>query len=255
MRIVVCVKAVRSEYVKQNVDAVTSFILNPYDLLTLQYIVTLKKQFNLQIITLCMGPLAAEEVLTRTIALGADDAVLVTDKVFAGSDTFATSYILAKALEKLQPVDMYICGKRAVDGETGQIGNSLACRLEIPCITGVHEIFTIDNSFVTIKRQTDIYNETVQCKLPVVLVFQNFSTREDYLSLISLKRAKKQKIKKWDAEYINADKKYCGQEGSKTKVINVKSIQYMRQSRTVAGTAKDKAKVILDLVKRQGNGV
>lgn len=248
MRIVVCVKAVRSEYVEKNKEAATPFVLNPYDLLTLQYIVTLKKQYDLQITCLCMGPTAAEEVLTRTIALGADDAVLVTDKAFAGSDTFATSYILAKAMKKLQPVDIYLCGKRAVDGETGQVGNSLACRLGVPCITGVSEILKVDDTFVTVNRQTDTYSETVRCQMPAFLIFQNFSTKEDFLSLILLKRARKQKIKKWDSGYIDADKKYCGQKGSKTRVINVEQIQYMRYSQTVDGTTEDKAKVILALV-------
>lgn len=252
MRVVVCVKAVRSEYVEKDKGAATPFVLNPYDLLTLQHMVALKKRHDLHITCLCMGPISAEKVLTRTIALGADEAVLVTDKAFAGSDTFATSYTLAKAAKKMQPADIYLCGKRAVDGETGQVGDSLASRLGLPCVTGVTEIVKIGDAYSVVNRQTDTHSETVLCKLPILLVFQNFSLREDSLSLLSLKRAGKVKIKKWDLNYIEADRKYCGQEGSRTRVVCAEQIHYTRFTEIIEGSTKDKAKTILALINKQG---
>ena len=187
-------------------------------------------------------------MLIRAIALGADHAILLTDKIFAGSDTFATSYILSKAIKKLQPIDIYICGGRAVDGETGQVGNGIASRLCLPCLNGVSEILKLDNKAVIVSRQTDTHNEIVQCCLPSLIIFRNFSTKEESLSLMALKRAQKYFIEKWDLKQISADKKHCGQAGSKTKVLNVEQINYGRMSKTINGTSVEKSKFVMDII-------
>ena len=139
MHIVVCIKQV-PDSAQIRVHPVTNTIMrqgvptivNPYDLFALEEALRLKDEYGARVTVLTMGPPMAEAALRKAISYGADDAVLVTDRIFAGSDTLATSYALAAAIQQISkdiPVDLVFTGKQTIDGDTAQVGPGVAKRL------------------------------------------------------------------------------------------------------------------------------
>ena len=139
MNIIVCIKQVpdtsevRIDPATNNLvrDGVKS-IVNPFDMYAIEEAVRLKEKFGGKVIVLTMGPPQADVSLREAISLGCDEAVLVSDRAFAGSDTLATSYTLSKAIAKIKDYDVIICGKQAIDGDTAQVGPGIAASLDIP---------------------------------------------------------------------------------------------------------------------------
>ena len=161
MRIAVCVKQVPDTNdvkidPKTNTlirDGVPS-IINPFDLNALEEALQLKDSMNAEVIVISMGPPSVEKNLKELVAMGADKAVLVTDRAFAGADTWATSLTLSKAIEKLGDIDLIITGKQAIDGDTAQVGPGIAEFLKIPQIIFVQKILEADAK--TIKERKRI---------------------------------------------------------------------------------------------------
>lgn len=248
MTIVICIKSVRNEFVNPNEKNNNSLTLNPYDLLTLQQFVTLKEKAEIHIICLCMGPGESEAVLTRCLALGADEAIILKSNAFSGSDTFATSLIISQALKKLGKFDLIVCGEKAVDGETGQVAYNIAKRLGITCTCGVNKIIELGEDSVTLNAYQEEYIDTKICSYPSLLIFQGFTLSEEAISLLALKRAKQKEIIEWNAEDLALDKKDCGQNGSKTKVINLERINFGRNSVHIEGSNCGKAEQLYELI-------
>ncbi|HEX9715060.1 MAG TPA: electron transfer flavoprotein subunit beta/FixA family protein, partial [Desulfurivibrionaceae bacterium] len=141
MKIIVCVKQVpdakdvrldpkTNTLSREGVQA----IMNPYDRHALEEAVRLKEQHGGTVTVLSMGPPQAEEMLREAVSCGADEAVLVSDRAFAGADTWATTYTLSQAIKKIDDFDLILCGKQAIDGDTAQVGPGLAERLDIPFV-------------------------------------------------------------------------------------------------------------------------
>ncbi len=146
MKIIVCVKQVpdakdvrldpkTNTLAREGVES----IMNPYDRHALEEAVAIKEKLGGTVMVITMGPPQAEAVLREAIACGADDGVLISDRAFAGADTWATSYTLAKAVEMLGSFDLVLCGKQAIDGDTAQVGPGLACRLRVPFATCIQK--------------------------------------------------------------------------------------------------------------------
>ena len=247
MTILVCVKAVRNEFVDSNAQANSQMVLNPYDLLALQRIVAMKKS-DTKVVVLSMGPDSAKEVLTRCLALGADDAILLEAPQFAGSDTYATAHIIANAIKKLGTVDLVVCGEKAVDGETGQVAYSVARKLDIPCINGVTDINEMTSERMTLQCKEEKERTTYECRYPAMLVFQGFTLTEDSISLMALKKAKRREIVEWNMEDLGLQPEECGQAGSKTKVVGAERINFGRENRKIEGTIEEKATFISELI-------
>ena len=155
MNIVVCIKQVpgtteikidpeTNTLVREGVQS----IINPFDAYALEEGVRLRERYGGKVTTISMGPPQAEDALRETISLGADEAVLISDRAFAGSDTWATSYVLAAAVRKLAPFDLIICGERATDGDTGQVGPGVAAFLDLPVLTYVSGLRRVGNGVV-----------------------------------------------------------------------------------------------------------
>ena len=145
-------------------------IFNPEDLNALEQALRLKDQFPCTTVTLLtMGPSRAADIIREGLFRGADDGYLLTDRVFAGADTLATSYALHKAIKKMGDFDIIICGRQAIDGDTAQVGPQVAEKLNIPQITYAEEIQSIDNGKITIKRRLERGVEIVEAKLPVLV--------------------------------------------------------------------------------------
>ncbi len=225
MNVVVCVKQVpdttevKIDPVSKNLvrEGVRS-IINPFDAYAIEEAVRLKEKHGGRVVAVSMGPPQAEEALREALSLGCDEAVLVSDRAFAGSDTLATGYTLARAVEKIGGVDIVICGKQAIDGDTAQVGPGIAAALDIPQITYVRKIEEIGDGAIRAQRATEEGYEVVESSLPcLVTVVKEINTPR----LPSLKgkiRAKNASIPVWKAGDLGAEEDRIGLKGSPTFV-------------------------------------
>jgi Electron transfer flavoprotein, beta subunit len=201
-------------------------IANPYDMVALEAALTLKDTYEGTVTVLSMGPPQAEQVLREAISLGADEAILLSDRAFAGADTLATSYALTKAIEKLaqkNPVDIVCCGKQAIDGDTAQVGPGIATRLGYTQFTYVTEIKEIDtiNKRIIVKRKVEGGSEIIRGPLPAVLTVELELAKPRRASLPRLIHSLKSEISLWNAEAIHGDNQKLGLKGSPTWVKKI----------------------------------
>ncbi len=213
-------------------------IINPEDLNALEEALKIKDRFPAHVTVVSMGPPKASEVLKDCLMRGADEAILLTDKFFAGSDTQATSYILAQAIKKIGRFDIIFCGRQAIDGDTAQVGPQVAEKLGINQLTYVFEIMEIHKGGIVVKRETEEGFEVVKSKLPALLTIMSKANEprpKDVKKAIAYKnipilspeeyKGKDNKvfIKKWDHTSFDVDLERCGLKGSPTKVKKVES--------------------------------
>lgn len=266
MNVIVLIKPVSEKYVNNNSANEENLVINPYDLYALSNIVELKnKNKDIHITCISMGSLKAKDVLIRCRAIGADDVILLSDEAFAGSDTYATIYILEQAVKKIGCFDIIVCGKKAVDGETGQVGYGLAYRLGVDCFTQVNEILEVngkndistfgneipDNKYsgtITFSHINEENEETIKTPTPVMLIFGPFMTQKN-ISLLRLKSSIKKPVTVWDHDTLNSEVSLCGLKGSKTKVLNVKSVMEKKENVVLEGTIDEKAEQFLRILK------
>lgn len=245
--IIACIKCIRSELLTVEQHLKGSYTINPYDLFMLKWLTVLKKEIVCRIIGVFMGPMGCLETIQKCTLLGLDEAFLISDPCLSGSDTYATSYILYKALQHIGAADIYAFGEKAVDGETGQIPVGVASRLNLPCFSGVEEVF-IHEGKVIFKRQYDNNIEELNLGFPVAVSFRGFTTTTPKISLNQLKQARKYTPAILTAESLNLDEKYYGQNGSKTKVKHIENVINGRASKTLYGTVKEKAELFQKLI-------
>lgn len=228
MNIVVCIKQVpNSGDVKINPETKTLIregvesIINPFDTYAIEEGVRIKEKLGGTVTVISMGPPQAESALREAVSLGADNAILVSDRAFAGSDTLATSYALAMAIKKLDAVDIIICGKQAIDGDTAQVGPGIAVHLNIPQITYVRKIESIDENKIRAERMTEEGYDIIEAQLPVMLTVVKEINEPRIASLKGKMSARKAEIPTWTAEFIGADTDQLGLDGSPTMVAEV----------------------------------
>jgi len=227
VNIVVCIKQV-PETTDVRVDPKTNAliregvksIVNPFDENAVEAALQLKEAHGGKVTVITMGPPQAEEALRHTIAMGADEAILLTDAAFRGSDTLATSYALAAAVRKLGDVDLVLCGKQAIDGDTGQVGAGLAERLGVPQVTFAIGLEIADDKLRARRVLDDMY-EVIEVKLPAVVTVVKQINEPRFPSMRNVLKAKKAEIIKWTAADLAADLTQTGFDGSPTQVIRV----------------------------------
>ena len=228
MHVVVCIKQVPDTknvridpdthtLVRQGVES----IINPFDLFAVEGALKIKDQNGARVTVITMGPPQASEALRDTIGLGADDAVLISDRAFAGSDTWATSTTLAAAIGKMGDVDIVFCGKQAVDGDTAQVGPEMAALLDIPYATFVKNIEMQQDGSIKVVRQTDEGAEVWKLRLPALVTVIKEMGEPRVPSLRHKMRAKKAEIPVWGAVDLGLDPNYIGLCGSFTQVVRV----------------------------------
>lgn len=234
MHIVVCIKQV-PDSAQIRVHPVTNTIMrqgvpaivNPYDLFSLEEALRLKDQFGGRVTVLCMGPPQAEEALRKCVSFGADDAVLVTDRAFAGADTLATSYALAAAIRKLgseQQVDMVFTGKQTIDGDTAQVGPGVAKRLGMQLLTYVSRIVETDleGGTITVERRGEGGVQVLQTELPCLITMLENTNEMRFASLPSMIHAAAYPVRKWNKDDAGIeDVSKIGLKGSPTVVSRV----------------------------------
>src|SRR3954453_1686111 len=201
MHIVVCVKQVPdTKIIKINPKTNTldrrsaPAILNPYDAHAVQEAVKIREKTGGTISVLSMGPPQATAVIKKSVEIGADKGYLISDRAFAGADTLATSYALSKALEKINkehPIDLIICGKHAIDGDTGQVGPGIARRMDIPPITNVIEVSEVNQkeNTVLLKRKLTSGYELIQAELPCLLTVEKEINEIEYAPMPNMIKA------------------------------------------------------------------
>ena len=202
-------------------------IVNPFDMNAVEMALLLREKHGGEVSVLTMGPPQAEVALKETLSMGVDRVILVSDKKFAAADTLATSYTLATAIEKLSkettPVNLIICGKQAVDGDTAQTGPGIATRLNYDQATYVTEVTELDEKAkkIVVKRRLAKGIEVVQAQLPALITVEKDINEPRYASLPGLIRAERAEIPSWSADYIGADSEQIGFKGSPTWVKKI----------------------------------
>jgi electron transfer flavoprotein beta subunit len=228
MKIIVCIKQVPdAKDVRLDPETNTlaregvQSIMNPYDQHALEAAVTLKEQHGGEVIAVTMGPPQAEEMLRLAISCGADKVILVSDRAFAGADTWATSYTLENALKKIGDYDLILCGKQAIDGDTAQVGPGLATRLGIPFVTCVQKVREASEKGLVMERMMDDGYDVVAVDYPVLVTVVKDINEPRVPSLKGKMKAKKAEIITFSAADIGADAACIGLPGSPTKVVDV----------------------------------
>ncbi|WP_018132255.1 electron transfer flavoprotein subunit beta/FixA family protein [Effusibacillus pohliae] len=243
LHIVVCVKQVpdsreiridpkTNTLIRTGVPAIVNF----YDLHGLEEALVLREKYGGRVTVVCMGPPPAEKALKQCISLGADEAVLVTDRGFAGADTLATSYVLAETIKKVAdtwgPVDIVFTGKQTLDGDTGQVGPGIACRLDLEQLTYVEKVVGIDldTRRITVHRHLEDGVEVVQTKLPVLMTALKELNKVRRASMPGMLRAAQYKPVIWTTQdFPNLDRSKIGLKGSPTIVAK----SWVPEQRTV----------------------
>lgn len=199
-------------------------ILNPYDAHAVAAAAAWKRKLGGKLTVITMGPAAAEEALQECVEMGADRAVLISDRKFAGSDTLATSYVLGEAIRKIHqedPLDVILFGKQAIDGDTAQVGPGAAVRLDMPLVTYVVEIQEInkEQGYALFVRKTESGREVIRTSLPAVITAEKSIAEIPYASLPDLITSLRYQPEFWTAhEPLAYDQAQIGLKGSPTWV-------------------------------------
>ncbi len=234
MHIVVCTKQV-PDSAQIRVHPVTNTIMrqgvpaivNPYDLFALEEALRLKDKFGGRVTVLCMGPPQAEEALRKCVSFGADDAILVTDRAFAGADTLATSYALAAAIRTIgaeQAVDIVFTGKQTIDGDTAQVGPGIAKRLNAQLLTYVSSIVELDlrGRWITIERRAEGGVQVLKTRLPCLITMLENTNELRFATMPDMIRAARFQVRKWNKDDAGIeDVARIGLKGSPTVVSKV----------------------------------
>ena len=231
MNIIVCIKQVPDTTdVKINPETGTLIregvpsIVNPFDTYAIEESLRLKEKFGGKVTVISMGPPQAVEALKEAVAMGADEAVLLSDRAFAGSDTWATAYTLSRAIRKLGAFDVILCGKQAIDGDTGQVGPGIARQLGVTQLTYVFKIQKLEPEARTIavERLLEEGREVVEARLPVLLTVVKDINQPRYPTFLGIRRATKMQIPVWGAaDLADVDTSKLGLKGSPTQVVKI----------------------------------
>lgn len=198
-------------------------VVNPFDLNALEAAVQIKERMGGLITVISMGPPQAESTLRDALARGADRAILLTDRRFAGADTLATSYTLASAIKKMKTFDLVLCGEKTIDGDTAQVGAEVAEHLGIPHVAYVDEIREVSNERIVVSSKIGKHYYTIALNFPGLITVTKDVNVPRLPKLKDKLQARKAKIEVWNAENLaevaNIDK--FGFPGSPTQVIKV----------------------------------
>ncbi|ADX86506.1 FAD-binding protein [Saccharolobus islandicus] len=222
---------VTNNLVREGVPA----IINPPDLHAIEEAVRLKERYGAKTIVITMGPPQADSALREALAMGIDEAYLISDRAMAGADTWATSYTISKAVQKLGGADLILFGRRAVDGETEQVGPQTGKWLGLPVIGYVSEIKKLEKDKIIVTRTTEFDEEVIEAPIPTVLTMLEVANKPRQPDILSLIKAKTAKITVWNKDDIKAEPDKIGLAGSPTKVIKVQPPPKTRKAEIIDG--------------------
>lgn len=251
MKIIVCIKQVpgtnevkidplTNTIIRENVPSV----INPFDLYAIEEAARIKERQGAIVFGLSMGIPAATEMLKEAISLGVDKGILMTDRKFAGADTLATSYALSKGIENIGKFDLIICGKQATDGDTAQVGPSVARTLGIAYATDISKIIEIRDYVMRCLKITDDGYEEIEIRLPALITVVKEINMPRLPSIKSMKIAMNSKIEILTFEDINPDANRTGLKGSPTQVRKTFVPVHEVNNEMIEGTIDEKAEIL-----------
>lgn len=233
MHVVVCVKMV-PDTTQVSIDPETNtliregvpFITNPFDTNAVEEAIRFKDKYGAYVTVISMGPPSAESVIRKAISIGADEGILLSDKTFSGADTLATSLVLSFAIKKIgesRPVDIILCGKQTIDGDTAQVGPGIAQRLDISQLTLVNEVLMVNQEKKTIKvkRKLEGYHEIVETNIPVMITVEREINTPRYPTVPGRFEADDATVQVWSNNVLKLNPKEIGLSGSPTKVRQI----------------------------------
>jgi electron transfer flavoprotein beta subunit len=261
MNIIVCIKQVpdttsirinpeTNTLVREGVPS----IINPFDMYAIEEGLRIRERMGAgKVIALSMGPPQTSEALREALSLGVDEAVLLSDRAFAGADTWATSYTLSEGIKKIGNYDLIICGKQAIDGDTAQVGPGLAEFLNIPFVAYVRKVEEITTDIIRVERLMEEGYARLEMSLPALITVVKEINEPRMPSLKNKMRAKKAEIKIWSAEDLGGQKENYGLDGSPTRVVEIFTPEQKAQGEIFQGELSEQ---IDHLVSRlRGSGV
>ncbi|MFR7985562.1 MAG: electron transfer flavoprotein subunit beta [Clostridia bacterium] len=260
MRIIVCAKQVpdtneitiNPETGTLVRDGVPS-ILNNDDANALEQALQIKDEIpDTEVVVITMGPPQAKEMLQECLAMGADEAILLSDRALGGSDTWATSNALAAGIRKIGEYDLIFAGRQAIDGDTAQVGPQIAEKLQVPQVTYVKEFSLEKDGSVVVKRALEDGYEKLRVKLPCVLTAIKELNIPRYMSVPGILKAAKADIKVWSADDIGVDKETVGLKASPTNVFRSFTPKPKGKGISVEGdTPKEQAANLLEDLRKK----
>ena len=206
-------------------------IINPLDLYAIEAALLLKENCGAETVALSMGPPQAERALREALAMGMDRAVLVSDRAYAGSDTWATAWILAAAARRLGEFDLILCGERATDGDTGQVGPELAAALGLPVLTHVNHFMPDGKGGFQAGRLVETGEELLAGMFPAVFTVVKEIAEPRLPTLNGKIRARRETVPVWGQKELQLDPASIGLEGSPTRVVKIFKPKIARQCR------------------------
>ncbi|MFC1808056.1 electron transfer flavoprotein subunit beta/FixA family protein [Candidatus Omnitrophota bacterium] len=256
MNIIVCIKQV-PDTANVRIDPMTNTliregvesIINPFDMYAIEEAIRVREKVGGKVTVVSMGPPQAEVALREALSMGADEAVLVSDRAFAGSDTWATSYTLAAAIRKIGSFDIIFCGKQAADGDTAQVGPGIAVHLDIPQVTYVKKIEDISEEGARVQRMTEEGYEVLQTPLPVLLTVVKEINEPRMPSLKGKMKAKSTEILKLTAADLDVEETFLGLNGSPTQVVKIFSPPSREGGEIFTGSADEAADKLFSILK------
>ncbi len=233
MLVITCVKQV-PDTTQVKIDPVTGtliregvpFIINPFDTQALEESLRLKDKYGLRVVTISMGPPNTEVTLKKTLALGADETILLSDRVFGGADTLATSMVLAEAIKRLaqkEEVAIVFCGKQTIDGDTAQVGPGIATRLKYSQLTLVDQIqdVNLETKKVRVRRKLEGRHEIVEAPLPAMITVVREINQPRYPTVPMRLMSEDTEVTLWDNKVMQIAEETIGLKGSATQVRKI----------------------------------
>jgi electron transfer flavoprotein beta subunit len=259
MNIVVCLKQVPGT-TEVKIDPATNTlirqgienIINPFDTYALEEGVRLKENHGGKVTVITMGPPQADAALREAVSLGADESILLSDRAFAGADTWATAYTLSRAIAKIEKYDLIICGRQTIDGDTGQVGPELAEMLDIPFVAYVSRIEEIKDKYLRFTRMVEEGHEAIETSLPAVITVAKEINVPRLPSLRGIIKSKSVKIETWGIKELGVDSSMVGLAGSSTQVIKVFFPQRVHQAEILSGSLEQKVEALVDRLRQAG---
>jgi electron transfer flavoprotein beta subunit len=228
MEIIVCIKQVpdttdvkidpvKGTLIREGVPS----IVNPFDKNAVEAALQIREQKGGKVTVITMGPPQAVDALRECLAMGADEAILLSDRAFASSDTWATSYTLAMAIEKIGKYDLIFCGKQAIDGDTAQVGPGIAEHIGLPQVTYVQKIREVNDDSLTVERAIEGGYEVLTVGVPAMIAVEKSINEPRFPTMMGTMKAHKKEIPTWGMGDIDADEDKLGMNGSPTRVKRI----------------------------------
>jgi len=258
MEMIVCIKQVpdttdvkidpeKGTLIREGVPS----IVNPFDEYALEAALRIKEEKGGKVTVLTMGPPQAKEALRKCLAMGADEAILISDKAFAGSDTWSTSYTLAKTIEKIGKYDLIFCGKQAIDGDTAQVGPGIAEHLKISQVTYVQKIVKVYDDKIEVERGIEGGYEVIEAPLPVLLTIDKSANVPRLPTMIGTMKALKKEIPTFTANDIPVEEGRYGMEGSPTRVKRTFTPKPRTGGRMLNGTDEEMVNELISILREE----